>query len=96
MYMCHVKDTALDVDQPLFQPFPSEVVFQQFEPHHTYEFPVTFRNNDTVARHLKVTHEGSPYFSLRCQKPVGSKVAPGMETTYNVVFTPDEEKVCRH
>ena len=29
------KETAVDVDQALFQPFPSEVVFQQFEPHHT-------------------------------------------------------------
>ena len=46
-----------------------------------------------VARHIKVTHEESPYFTVVCQKPLVSKVAPGMEATYNIVFTPDEKKV---
>lgn len=42
------QEAALDVDQALFQPFPSEVVFQQFEPHQTYQFPLALRNNDKV------------------------------------------------
>ncbi len=42
------QETALDIDQALFQPFPSEVVFQQFEPHQSYEFPLALRNNDKV------------------------------------------------
>ena len=46
-----------------------------------------------VARHLKVTHEDSPYFRAVCQRPAGSKVAPGMEVTYLILFTPDEKKV---
>lgn len=83
----------MGVDQALFQPFPSEVLFQQFEAHRVYEFTLKFRNLDTVARHMKVTGEDSPYFKAVCQRPVGSKVAPGMEVTYNIIFTPDEKKV---
>jgi hydrocephalus-inducing protein len=88
----HQKDFCVSMDQALFQPFPSEVVFQQFQPQQTFEFPLNFRNNDRVARHLKVTHEDSPYFRAVCQRPAGSKVAPGMEVTYLILFTPDEKK----
>ncbi|CAI8032569.1 Hydrocephalus-inducing protein, partial [Geodia barretti] len=42
----HQKDFCVSMDQALFQPFPSEVVFQQFQPQQTYEFPLNFRNND--------------------------------------------------
>lgn len=87
------KETSVDVDQALFQPFPSEVTFQQFEPHQVYQFPLQLRNLDKVARNIKVTCEESPYFTVTCQKPAGSKVAPGMEITFTVVFTPDEKKV---
>ena len=87
------KETSVDIDQALFQPFPSEVVFQRFEPHQTYEFPLLLRNLDKVARNVKVTSEDSPYFTVTCQRPAGSKVAPGMEIMFTVVFTPDEKKV---
>ena len=40
--------SIVDLDEPLFQPFPSEVVFQQFEPHEVYEVPLILRNNDKV------------------------------------------------
>ena len=90
-----IQESSLSVDQALFQPFPSEVLFQQFEPHRTYEFPVRFRNLDVVARNLRVTGEESPYFRITCQRLIGAKVAPGMEVVYNIVFTPDENKVRR-
>ena len=83
----------MSIDQALFQPFPSEVQFQQFQPHNTYEFPLRFRNLDVVARNIRVTGEESPYFKTTCQRLIGSKVAPGMEVIYNVTFTPDENKV---
>ena len=89
------KETSVDVDQALFQPFPSEVTFQQFEPHQVYQFPLQLRNLDKVARNVKVICDQSPYFTVTCQKPAGSKVAPGMEITFTVVFTPDEKKVIK-
>ena len=47
----------MSMDQALFQPFPSEVVFQQFQPHQTYEFPLNLRNNDRV-------RDSTPSYSL--------------------------------
>lgn len=40
-----------------------------------------------------MTIEESPYFKVTCHKAVGAKVAPGMEITYIIAFTPDEDKV---
>lgn len=88
-----LQESSLSIDQALFQPFPSEVQFQQFEQQKTYEFPLKFRNLDTVARHLKVTGEESPYFSITCKQPVGMKIAPGMEVTYIITFIPEDKKV---
>ena len=36
------------VDEPMFQPYPSEIYFQKFEPFNTYEIPLLLRNNDKV------------------------------------------------
>eukprot|EP00118_Oscarella_pearsei_P011192 m.73261 g.73261 ORF g.73261 m.73261 type:complete len:153 (+) comp35835_c0_seq1:61-519(+) len=82
----HYKDTIIDLDEPLFQPSPSEVIFQKFEPRQTYEIHLLLRNNDKVARHVKVIQEDSPYFNVVSPKSLGSKVAPGMEITYIVQF----------
>ena len=38
----------LDIQMPLFQPFPSEIVFQNYEPFETYTVPLNLRNNDKV------------------------------------------------
>ena len=39
----------MDVEEPIFQPFPSDIVFQNFEPYQTYEVPLQLRNNDKVS-----------------------------------------------
>ena len=39
------------VDEPIFQPFPPEVMFHGYEPFKTYEASLFFRNNDTVRSH---------------------------------------------
>lgn len=41
--------SAVDLEQSLFQPFPSEVVFQNYVPCEVYEVPLILRNNDTVS-----------------------------------------------
>ena len=38
----------MDIEEPLFQPFPSDIVFQNFEPFQIYEVPLQLRNNDKV------------------------------------------------
>lgn len=86
----------MSIDQALFQPFPSEVLYQQFQEHKTYEFPLKFRNLDTVTHNLRITSAESPYFKTTCQRPEGAKIAPGMEVIYTIIFTPDENKVSLH
>lgn len=43
----------MPIDQPLFQPYPSEVVFHSYEPFKTYETTLRLRNNDTVSVQLQ-------------------------------------------
>lgn len=47
-----------------------------------------------IARLVKVTQTDSPYFKIISPHDVGHKVAPGMDTTFIIQFTPDEKKVC--
>jgi hydrocephalus-inducing protein len=42
------KNTTLPVDEPMFQPFPSEIFFQKYDKFNTYEVPLLLRNNDKV------------------------------------------------
>ena len=51
------KNTQLIVDEPMFQPFPSEIFFQKFEPFNVYEIPLLLRNNDKVSATLKDFNE---------------------------------------
>ncbi|KAM9301954.1 hydrocephalus-inducing protein homolog [Gastrophryne carolinensis] len=88
----HQKFSTLDPDQALFQPFPSEIVFQNFLPCETYEVPLLLRNNDTVPRLVKVVQENSPYFKVISPSDVCHKVAPGMPSTFRIQFTPEENK----
>ena len=76
------KNTAVDLEGPLFQPFPSEIVFQNFEPQQLYRVPLHLRNNDHVGRLIKVVQEDSPYFSIVSPPDIGHKVAPGMDTVF--------------
>ena len=39
---------ALDIDEPIFQPFPPEVIFHHFEAFSTHEVLLYLRNNDKV------------------------------------------------
>uniref|UniRef100_A0A8C3CDK8 HYDIN protein n=1 Tax=Cairina moschata TaxID=8855 RepID=A0A8C3CDK8_CAIMO len=88
----HQKFSAVDLDQSLFQPFPSEVVFQSYVPCEVYEVPLVLRNNDMVPRLVKVVLESSPYFKLISPTDVCRKVAPGMPSTFHILFTPEENK----
>ncbi|XP_075181569.1 hydrocephalus-inducing protein homolog [Anomaloglossus baeobatrachus] len=88
----HQKFSSVDVEQALFQPFPSELIFQNYVPCETYEVPLVLRNNDKVPRLVKVTQESSPYFQVVSPNDVCHKVAPGMASTFRVLFTPEENK----
>nr|XP_033799169.1 hydrocephalus-inducing protein homolog isoform X3 [Geotrypetes seraphini] len=86
------KFSTVDVDQTLFQPFPSEIVFQNYVPHETYEVPLVLRNEDRIPRLVKVIQEISPYFKIISPTDPSTKVACGMQSTFRILFTPDENK----
>ncbi|KAG8143779.1 hypothetical protein E2320_000952, partial [Naja naja] len=60
----HQKFSSVDLDRTLFQPFPSEVVFQNYAPCELYEVPLILRNNDKIPRLVKIVCESSPYFRV--------------------------------
>ncbi|KAM9376113.1 hydrocephalus-inducing protein-like [Pholidichthys leucotaenia] len=81
-------------DQPLFQPYPSELIFQKFSPGESYSLPLVLRNTDKISRHVKLDHQDSPYFHV--ESPESAPVAPGLTTSYEVLFTPQENKDYHH
>ncbi|XP_039456431.1 hydrocephalus-inducing protein homolog [Oreochromis aureus] len=92
----HHKGSFPDIDQPLFQPYPSELVFQNFTPGQTYKLPLLLLNNDKVSRQVKLEQQNSVYFSVLPSSDARSNVAPGMSATFTVFFTPHENKDYHH
>ncbi|XP_057292027.1 hydrocephalus-inducing protein-like [Hydractinia symbiolongicarpus] len=94
--MTHQKSTIVDLGSPLFQPYPSEIIFQNFEAQQVYKIPLQLRNNDQVAILVKVVQAESPYFKIISPPDVGHKVAPGMDIIFVIQFTPDQKKDYNH
>ncbi|XP_070763174.1 hydrocephalus-inducing protein homolog [Enoplosus armatus] len=92
----HHKLSLVDTDQPLFQPYPSELVFQNFTPAQAYKLPLLLLNNDKVSRQVRLELQDSEYFHVLGPEEAGSKVAPGMSATFVVSFTPQENKDYHH
>ena len=57
--------SKVDVEVPLFQPFPHKIGFHKYEANKTYEQILWFRNNDYVPRRIKIENPSSPDFSVR-------------------------------
>uniref|UniRef100_A0A672JGY3 HYDIN/VesB/CFA65-like Ig-like domain-containing protein n=1 Tax=Salarias fasciatus TaxID=181472 RepID=A0A672JGY3_SALFA len=91
----HHKLSLVDLEQPIFQPYPSELVFQNFLPAQTYMIPLLLLNNDKVSRRVKLEQQDSEYFHVDAPKE-GNKVAPGLSATFTVYFTPQENKDYHH
>uniref|UniRef100_A0A671PFL8 HYDIN/VesB/CFA65-like Ig-like domain-containing protein n=1 Tax=Sinocyclocheilus anshuiensis TaxID=1608454 RepID=A0A671PFL8_9TELE len=66
----------------MFQPYTSEIVFQNYSPFKTYKVP----------RLVKVIEEDSLYLKVVSPLDASKKVAPGMASTFTVLFTPQENK----
>lgn len=56
-----VRNYQVPIDRPLFQPCPSVIAFQSFEPFVTYEVVVNFRNIDKVQLNLQKSHYKKVY-----------------------------------
>uniref|UniRef100_G3VZI4 HYDIN axonemal central pair apparatus protein n=1 Tax=Sarcophilus harrisii TaxID=9305 RepID=G3VZI4_SARHA len=92
----HQKFSTVDLDQTLFQPFPSEIVFQNYDACEVLEVPLILRNNDKIPRLVKIVEESSPYFKVISPNDICNKVAPGVPSTFRILFTPEENKDYSH
>ncbi|CAF4044298.1 unnamed protein product, partial [Rotaria magnacalcarata] len=88
--------TKVDIDEPLFQPYPSDITFQKYEPFNTYEVPLLLRNNDKVARIVKVSQADTPYFTIVTPPNAYQKVAPGVALVFRIQFKPEEQRDYAH
>lgn len=89
-----VRNYTVGLDRPLFQPNPSFIQLQSFEPFMTYEVVINFKNVDSFTRRLKIDPIQSPYFSISGWKSnslASEKVAPGIEASYILKFKPEEK-----
>eukprot|EP00290_Baffinella_frigidus_P052882 CAMPEP_0180350034 /NCGR_PEP_ID=MMETSP0989-20121125/5784_1 /TAXON_ID=697907 /ORGANISM="non described non described, Strain CCMP2293" /LENGTH=201 /DNA_ID=CAMNT_0022339391 /DNA_START=1 /DNA_END=603 /DNA_ORIENTATION=+ len=87
----HSVTSVVPISEPIFQASPSSVTIRNFMPLETVHVEISFRNNDTVARRVKIVQPESPFFEVALAKAnVASKVAPGMDITYVLKFTPEE------
>uniref|UniRef100_A0A3Q4BV25 HYDIN/VesB/CFA65-like Ig-like domain-containing protein n=1 Tax=Mola mola TaxID=94237 RepID=A0A3Q4BV25_MOLML len=92
----HHKLSLVDIDQPLFQPYPSELVFQNFTPSQNYKLQLHLLNKDKVSRQVKLELQDSLCFHVVGPRNAGTKVVPGMSATFTVCFTPLENKDYHH
>ncbi|MEQ2275779.1 hypothetical protein XENORESO_008665 [Xenotaenia resolanae] len=91
-----VNLSPIKPDRPIFQPYPSELVFQNFIPLQTYSLPLLLLNNDMVAHAVKLEQDISEQFYVVGPENGSSKVAPGMTLSFTVFFTPQESKDYSH
>ena len=82
----------VSVDEPLFQPYPLHLQFDEYEPFKVYKKKLQFRNNDCVPRKIRVIQPSSQHFSVAAVEKKMDKIAAGMEATYIVTFRPHEKK----
>jgi len=89
-------ECVVDVDKPIFQPFPPVVEFRGYKPFEPTAMRVVFRNNDRFARRMRVVPPESPFFKLegpfstKGVAMVDGRIAPGTEVVYNIVFHPHD------
>ncbi|XP_014864279.1 PREDICTED: hydrocephalus-inducing protein homolog, partial [Poecilia mexicana] len=92
----HSMLSPVKPDHPIFQPYPSELVFQNFIPLQTYSLPLLLLNNDQVAHPVKLDQDISEQFYVAGPETGRSKIAPGMSASFMVFFTPQESKDYSH
>ncbi|EFJ12294.1 hypothetical protein SELMODRAFT_425615 [Selaginella moellendorffii] len=95
----HQIVSSVPEDEPLFQPFPPEVVFTGYHAFKKYATVLQLRNNDKVVRRVQLLSE-DPLLTVELLQSgdqavyseIGSsKVACGMEVSYTIAFVPESD-----
>ena len=93
------KNSTVPIGDTIFQPTPSEIIFDTYEPFGVYQAKLSLRNSDSVARRLKVQAPDSQFFQISAPRTMSKqqtlrdgKIAAGMEICYVITFKPQERR----
>ncbi|OQR81932.1 hydrocephalus-inducing protein, partial [Thraustotheca clavata] len=86
--------TSVPVDRPLFEPNPGAILFDEYIPFNTHYAKLALRNNDTVARRIKIEPPDSRFLKIKKLQGIerDGKIAAGIEVVYQIEFLPQERK----
>ena len=97
-HSAHASSTV-PIGEPLFRPNPSIIEFDSYEPFGIHQAKLCLRNNDSVARRVRLAPPDSPYFEISAPRSTSKKhelkdgrVASGMEICYIITFKPQERR----
>ena len=94
---------SVSVDEPIFQPEPNIILFEDYEPLQILTKTLKLKNRDTVPRHVSIIHPENRLFQVypnikskngirqKQGESANTKVAPGMEVSYSIKFTPESK-----
>ena len=94
------RESCVPIEEPLFEPIPSVINFNDYEPLQIKTVVFKLRNKDKVARTVRIIQPESRLFQVSLyaiEKGTddeilfisGSKVAPGLEVKYLIKFSPE-------
>ncbi|MCO5608439.1 hypothetical protein L7F22_062649 [Adiantum nelumboides] len=93
--------SSVPEEEPLFQPFPPEVIFSGYDPFGKYTAVLQLRNNDKAMRRVQVLTVDPETITVHQPYDQGNemfvdmgtnKVACGMKVTYIVTFCPESDE----
>ncbi|KAI5082267.1 hypothetical protein GOP47_0002010 [Adiantum capillus-veneris] len=93
--------SSVPEEEPLFQPFPQEVIFSGYDPFRKYTAVLQLRNNDKAMRRVQVLTVDPETITVHQPYDQGNemfvgmgtnKVACGMKVTYIVTFCPESDE----
>ncbi|ETV98760.1 hypothetical protein H310_08827 [Aphanomyces invadans] len=86
--------STVPIDRPLFEPTPGAILFDEYIPFNTHYAKLSLRNNDSVARRIKILPPDSPFFKIKkcTAHDKDGKIAAGMEISFQIEFLPQERK----
>ncbi|EFN63971.1 Hydrocephalus-inducing protein [Camponotus floridanus] len=89
----NVRPLYNNCESQCFKATPCIVLFQQFIPGNVYNMTLTIRNVTKISRHLKLSRNPDPFFSVEYHGlNYSTMVAPGLVHVYNVRFNPAEKR----
>ncbi|XP_039242730.1 LOW QUALITY PROTEIN: hydrocephalus-inducing protein-like, partial [Pipra filicauda] len=84
--------SSRDQNKTLLEPYPSELVFQNYPLGKVCEMPLLLRNRGKVTRLVRVTMDSSPYFKLVGPNGVCHQIPAGSFCTIKILFIPEGSK----